>query len=178
METAKFKPFIATVLLFIFSGCNNTTTNNAPETEILDISQIWYDQVPDSYREKMDQNGGCMPGHSYLLVPSSIEANQTLRLQLYGCWSNQGEDYLGCPYGQFKRMVIDTKDAHKVKLHFEKTPTRKGDNVGCPAVYDAYFSLWHTYDINGSWAPGVLQVVVQNSDNKTLEANVTVEPVE
>jgi len=146
---------------------------------MLSVSQIWKDRVPDMYQSYLDLDpypeGECPPNaKAILLLPSHIKQNQPLHVALYGCWEKG--DYLGCPFGYFREMVVDAKNAHLLRIHLEKSVTRDTPCSGSVPKY--IFALQHSYDINGSWAPGVLQVVVQNSNDKTLEANVTVEPVE
>ena len=153
------------IAMLLSSGCSSDGTTDE-ESLLLDVDNLWQGSVPVEY----DILGfSCRAdGITNLLIPYSISANSPLQIELYGCWLSS--DLIECNSdGKFEEAQVST-DGNKVSLSL-----RKGDwpEENCPSIAPE-FRKYHTFEINGAWQPGELEIVIQNS-GVDLTGYVTVE---
>ena len=163
---------IAASLLFILFGCGGNKERSG-SSNLLEVTHLFQDSLPQEYQNILNRYDDTKQKiETILVIPSKVVAGEPLHIDLYGLWDSQG-DYLICPYGSFKKLVIDQNQNNQLKLHLKKDSKLESP---CPgAVPRLYFALRHSYDINGSWEPGVLKVIIENPGvMPSLEMNVTV----
>lgn len=149
--------------LFVFLGCGDNKEQNRGDQTLVEVDEIWQDNVPEDYME--DNSWG---GKSYVLVPNSIGVNKLLVIDLYGYWLT--EDTIECQE-HYTGADISFKDTDKVVISLWKSINSEED---CPTVMPK-LEKRHSYEVKGLWQIGdVIEVVVQNSDTN-LSAFVYVE---
>lgn len=157
------------IAMLLSSACgSDENRNETSQYDLLDVDYLWQGSVPVEYDLSENIADNCQrEGETELLIPYVVSSNGPLQVELYGCW--QGESLVTCKDGLFKMADVNTEDANKVIISLLKEEYK----LDCLAS-EPRFQKWHTIDVNGTWQPGELEVIVRNSDGD-LTGYVTVE---
>ncbi|MCH9812605.1 MAG: hypothetical protein K0U47_01535 [Epsilonproteobacteria bacterium] len=150
------------IAMLLLSGCSSD--KEQVEYMALNVDNLWQGSVPVKY-----ENIGidCQKGETDVLIPELITSEEPLQVVLYGCWQL---DLITCDQGIFKEAKINRDGINRVVISLWKEGLPSND---CPAD-EPQFRKQHTYDINGSWQSGEIEVVIQNLDSN-LSGYVIVE---
>ncbi len=168
------KQFISAVWLsamLLLSGCGSTKEQTV--RGMLEVTHLWQGDLPFDYNDSYGFGNASyegFTGETDILIPETIATNAPFHIELYGKWS--GFPSILCGQSTFNTLEADTSQNSKIIITLWKE-ILNNDGYTCPAV-EPNFKLQHTYDINGSWQSGTLEVIIQNQDGN-LTGYVTVE---
>ncbi|HHB94468.1 MAG TPA: hypothetical protein ENK88_04915 [Campylobacterales bacterium] len=162
------KTVATTAVILGITACGGSKTDK--KTEILEVNKVFQGEIPEMYQSCHNAEVNELFGmHTvYILLPETIETHTPLTVDIYGCWI--GENYASY-ISIFDGLETKELNPNKIELTLKKI-----DNTGgTVSAQDESFRKWHSYDINGSWHNDELEVIVQNPDNKNLNALIIVD---
>ncbi len=162
------KQFISAVWLsamLLLSGCGSTKKQTTFYT--MKVSHLWQGNIPLEYNNS-DIGFEIETGETDILIPEKITINNPLHIEVYGNW--QSEDLINCYQGWFEEAKIETNTTNHIVISLAR---KAWESDICPTNVPS-FSKRRSYDINGTWQSGTLEVIVQNPDGN-LTGYVTVE---